>query len=661
MTIAESNYNGTVLTFWQLLEKANIEIPIIQRDYAQGRKDKKELRSNFLQALYECLENDLPIKLDFIYGSVENGSFQPLDGQQRLTTLFLLHWYAAKKINLSEQLYVNTLKQFSYETRVSSREFCTALIDSEVIFEDSMSISDQIIDSSWFFLSWKKDPTIEAMLIMLDDIHQSFFKIEQLWEKLVDEKLISFFHVDLEDIGLTDDLYIKMNARGKLLSPFENFKASFQKRINENNWEKAQEFEDTFASKIDTSWTDLFWTKGIERNLDQSFMRFISTIVAIRQSVGKSSERLSTIGALHDPPNTVLPSMIDEDSFDYLCECFDLYSELKKSPKEIELNFPLFRHTPDKSILSAIVYEGTNASYSQKVFFFAQTEYLLRNPEFNKVKFGEWMRVIRNILCRGDISKNGQRPDIIRSTYAFDGGINLISELAEGSHDIYLHLRSDLKLKSTFARHQVDEEILKAKHLLNSDEDKSVIFKTEDTPLLQGRITFALYCIDIANTDFDRDKLQRVNVVIDTYLNDESNVNNKLRRALLTIDDDDGNYGYYNYWWSKWNLIDAEKRCLIDRFREIEFYIDGKYKNNDLYPIYFKKLINRLVDSNLDEIIESFVPPTTMPNWKTRLIKEGDLLNSSDSNYIAIPEDNSCCYLLKSMRPRDIEGSVKIE
>jgi hypothetical protein len=51
-----------------------------------------------------------------------------------------------------------------------------------------------------------------------------------------------------------------------------------------------------------------------------------------------------------------------------------------------------------------------------------------------------------------------------------------------------------------------------------------------------------------------------------------------------------------------------------------------------------------------------------MPNWKVRLIKDADLLdNKSKSNYIAIPEDESCCYLLKSMRPRDIDGCVKID
>ena len=40
-----SNPTSEKLSFWQLLEKTKIEIPIIQRDYAQGRKDKSEMKN----------------------------------------------------------------------------------------------------------------------------------------------------------------------------------------------------------------------------------------------------------------------------------------------------------------------------------------------------------------------------------------------------------------------------------------------------------------------------------------------------------------------------------------------------------------------------------------------------------------------------------------
>ena len=85
-----------------------IIIPKIQRDYAQGRDDNdiNRIRERFLSALFEAVTNK-PVTLDFIYGDIdEEGIMTPLDGQQRLTTLFLLHWYAAvKAVNTSKDDY----------------------------------------------------------------------------------------------------------------------------------------------------------------------------------------------------------------------------------------------------------------------------------------------------------------------------------------------------------------------------------------------------------------------------------------------------------------------------------------------------------------------------------------------------------------------------
>ena len=87
-----SNIN---IIFWNLLQRVNIEVPIIQRDYAQGRIGKEILRKRFLESIKSVLDGKRPLKLDFVYGSIVNNKFLPLDGQQRLTTLWLVHWYIA--------------------------------------------------------------------------------------------------------------------------------------------------------------------------------------------------------------------------------------------------------------------------------------------------------------------------------------------------------------------------------------------------------------------------------------------------------------------------------------------------------------------------------------------------------------------------------------
>ncbi|AZA91774.1 Protein of uncharacterised function DUF262 [Chryseobacterium nakagawai] len=660
--MTETIHKGKVCSFWELLSTTKIEVPIIQRDYAQGRKNEREIRDNFLTALFNSLSELKPIKLDFVYGSIEKDILQPLDGQQRLTTLFLLHWYSCQLNNDCSEEVKKTLLNFSYETRISSREFCTALVNNDFHLGGvETTLRDKIIDSPWFVLSWEKDPTIDAMLRMIDDIHERFQNVSDLWTKLIEKDcLIQFYHVELRNIGLTDDLYIKMNARGKLLSPYENFKASFQKYINDQSWEANTSLMDSFALKIDTVWTDLLWSHRKGDSIDEAFMRFASAIAMIRLSIERADNRIFNISALQENPNKLPVELISNNGFKYLVSCFDLYSEIDKSGLSLELDINLWQHKPIDTIFTAIVYEDNlsstiqrnSATYTQKVLFFAQTEYLRRVKDFNQDSFTDWMRVVRNIISRGDVTKYGDRPAIIRSPQAFDGVINLISELSEGCENIISYLSTLPTIKSAFAREQIEEEILKARLISNDINFKEVIINLEENNLLRGRIAFPLYVADYHDvvSFVDLELLKKIENVLKVYFNNENELPEKFRAAMLTIEDNN-EYKYYNYWWSFWNVANADKRCLIDKYRELEYYIDTQYN------IYFKKLVLALIDRSFEQIIEDFDPPVTMSNWKIRLIKEPYLLKHyCKSNYIAIPEDEECCYLLKSMRPRDILG-----
>ena len=86
-----SDINSNFIDF---LGMHNICIPMIQRDYVQGSSFYSSKRDEFLDSLLRAITDvSKPCNLDFIYGSTKGGRFLPLDGQQRLTTLFLLHWY----------------------------------------------------------------------------------------------------------------------------------------------------------------------------------------------------------------------------------------------------------------------------------------------------------------------------------------------------------------------------------------------------------------------------------------------------------------------------------------------------------------------------------------------------------------------------------------
>jgi hypothetical protein len=651
-------------SFFELLESYEVKIPILQRDYAQGREKNTTICENFLKALKESITLNRTVNLDFIYGNVDGHVFLPLDGQQRLTTLFLLHWYAYVKEFNDDNIRKN-LKRFSYETRLSSRRFCEALIENSVSVKSSMnSISDQILDSRWFFLSWKHDPTIRAMLRTLDIIHAIFRNVDNIWDALVNKKNIVFHLLILENFGLSDDLYIKMNARGRLLTPFENLKAEIQDKSLKENWELKQIETDKFSYKIDNDWTDFLWQNFNNNNsVDNAHMNFISALVMAKLSTGqilKGSERIDVIRKINDNNSLrELINYIDKDTFFYIYNSYELYNRLFNSGDLPSLNIDMWRHRPDNSLLYQILL-GNNTSYTHKVLFYAQTEYLMRNKIIIHEKYEEWMRVIRNILSRGDLTADGKRSDIVRSPETFYGAINLVNELATGCDDIYTYLCSS-SIISSFAREQVKEEILKANIINNIPEHKKLIFKTEDNELLRGKISIALECAgykkDINEIDFNM--LQKVQTVFKKYFNKELENSNlefdKLRRAMLTIEVD-GKYQYYNYWWSYWYAAEAEKRKLFPLFREIEYFI-----GLEDYKTYFKKLVILLTTKNIDDIISDFIKPDNMENWQYRLIKEERLLFECTSKYIAISPDRSYCYLMKGKRPSDTVGSKKIE
>lgn len=290
---------GTQTTYWNFIQKHGISIPVIQRDYAQGREGKEVLRSKLLGSIKDSLDNQKPLVLDFVYGMKDaEGRINPLDGQQRLTTLWLLHWYLLLKSNnntednniTDDENNLNVLSRFTYETRISSRKFCECLCQKNnfaALRKSKEDIRKEIEKQTWFMGEWKQDPTVKAMLNMLggtNGIQEIFTGTHSdYWKKLTgDECPITFYYLSLDsEIAQTpDDIYIKMNARGEHLTDFENFKADLIKyvRDDKDNWKSIWGNQDNpelhLSQLIDSEWTDIFWSqlsddeKKLEENIE---------------------------------------------------------------------------------------------------------------------------------------------------------------------------------------------------------------------------------------------------------------------------------------------------------------------------------------------------------------------------------------------------------
>ena len=477
-----------------------IVIPKIQRDFAQGRDtdEIRRVRAGFLSALYKAVTTDAKIKLDFVYGDLNDGILTPLDGQQRLTTLFLLHRYAAWKEHVPPEEFA-FLKNFSYDTRPDSREFCKFLIDAEVTFDDG-TLSAELENHENFPLGWKKDPTVSSMLVMLDAIDEKFRDVENLWHKLK-AGAISFYFLSIEDIDSTDELYVTMNSRGKPLTNFEHFKAEFKRRLDDID----RELSDRIVLKIDTDWTDLLWTYRDANNLvDDGFLAyfgFLCDVILYKHD--------DTPFAKSRDPFDLLDEFFGGDvlaNVDFMEKSFDCWYTLAKREKIADFfadrvsvgsrtDKTVNRHEAGKIITyfndadffgDCVRSFDKNFSLGKVVMLYAFQTYLLNEDKNSDADFRRRIRIVNNLVANSGgaefsnspLRNNGNRiPAMLEQVdnILVYGKIPQTKELAAAN-------------KYNFNEIQLAEEREKLSWTVEHPDKAESLFELEDHYLLYGRI-----------------------------------------------------------------------------------------------------------------------------------------------------------------------------
>ncbi len=275
--------------FLQQLEQGYIRIPRIQRGYAQGRLTKKVdgIRRTFLHTLFQVIKgNRKSTELDFVYGSMKDGAFEPLDGQQRLTTLFLIHWMLGTDLRRKEH---DKKSVFTYASCPTSEDFSNELVshNAAAIIKESIerdaSPSELIMKRDWFHWKWKFDPSISSMLVMIDSIREELISDNPDWENNMETyrhnlNNITFNGLNLGDFGLSNELFIKMNARGKQLSDFDKMKSTLEEEIQIQESEHdekdetmtSEEVEASWRTLMDGKWSDYFWHTYARNSISQS-------------------------------------------------------------------------------------------------------------------------------------------------------------------------------------------------------------------------------------------------------------------------------------------------------------------------------------------------------------------------------------------------------
>ncbi len=675
----ENNNITNTTTFWELLGEYEIVIPIIQRDYAQGRAGKEELRKNFLGQICNALETNSELLLDFVYGTINNNRIYPLDGQQRLTTLWLLHWYYFYKNGLlGVDGNKEKLMKFSYETRDSSKEFIRCLCEIKLVNNNSEKHIDELIqEQTWFLTKWKHDPTIQAMLRMLsgtykykkvnnklepqgqgDGIEQLFNKDEslKLLERLVNKDYcpIKFLFLDLEGIKQSDNLYIKMNARGKQLTSFENFKADLIDFIQKDNEIK---IHNEWANKWDTEWTDIFWKERDKReeidNLYFAFIkRYLYNEIALND-LEKNEEILKNLNNENQEYSSFkdYEKLREKEIFPKLCKIFNNLTTFKEIIERKCERIKLLKDKDYKFIPQYKKYEKVedknnkkvlSITYQGRVLFYGICEYLKQEniDANNEENLRQWLRILANLTYYDEITNEKEFALRLKS-------VRMVCDKILGkSSNIYISLceiniEADDTIKKDTIKKQLEEEQRKIM-LISQDGEGEIeedIILLEGSPIFEGHINCLLDLIVCDNSEKEKICQRKLSKLLAILKFKEFNevkfkpygLLRLLFRAILT----------------KYEKEEPNKLLINNEhvgFRRL--LNDGVFY--DPFKFIMRGFLN-LKDSNIEfkAYLENIISNYKNKDWKVCLVKSDCLWTSNFSETMKIHTRNNIVYLYK--------------
>lgn len=273
-----------------------IIIPDLQRDYCWGDKkhgdNNGELVSGFIESLNEIFKEDREIKLGMIYAyeyPKDSNRIYLCDGQQRITTLFLLLGMLNKNLKydkiknclISEfELNDDREPRLQYAIRESTLYFLSDLVCNFFLSNIESKASEIKKTQGWYFNEYNLDPTIQSMISAMEIIEQKLDGIHDL-RGFADFLLnkIEFFYFDMDNRETGEDMFVVINTTGEPLTATENIKPLLVGSINEEDRKE--------ASDLWEKWEKYFWENKLEKEheADNGLNDFLTWFVQIKTKV----------------------------------------------------------------------------------------------------------------------------------------------------------------------------------------------------------------------------------------------------------------------------------------------------------------------------------------------------------------------------------------
>lgn len=273
-----------------------IIIPDMQRDYTwgdkvHGEKNNEELVSGFCNDLFDLFlerkDTSIPIGMIYAYPNPEN-HYHLIDGQQRITTLFLLIGMLHKHTELKElkERLISTFEleeddqepYLQYAIRESSLYFLSDLVVNFFLDGNSKKEVSSIKLEPWYFSEYNHDSSIKSMLGALDVIEEIIKNKNDLKEfsTWLIEK-VTFFYFDMKNREHGEEMFVVINTTGEPLEVTEELKPLL---IGDIPCEQKRE-------ELSVQWEEretFFWKnkKSSEHTADEGVKDFLIWYIAIQ-------------------------------------------------------------------------------------------------------------------------------------------------------------------------------------------------------------------------------------------------------------------------------------------------------------------------------------------------------------------------------------------
>ena len=641
--------------FESLLAKYQVIVPEIQRDYVQGKPSvKKNIAKPFVTDLLGVLLSPgKTLTLDFIYGATQEDSVTQkttlflLDGQQRLTTLFLLYYYLCLMTHNTVQ--AKSLYNFSYQTRLASRDFCHLLIEnlpqtSQIVKQIFRNNSEEelgkiIQESFWFFSRWKEDPSVANMLSMLTVIHAMAKDmlskelaepncLERLLGKSLNRfKNIQFNFLELSQVDLSTrdayELYLKMNRRRKYLTAFEIFKSRLSNLLS-----------DVEKKKLDGEWYDYFWKLDCNadsfqpKEVDNKLCRFFENITWFWVMDSKSGKEI-----LSEPISLLDRELYDEQNGIYfkdspyiktLTSVLEKLPELHPNSLEYQAFINFLKSAKDSS--------ETSITYHERLLFYCLVLYF--NQPLFCLSRHSWFRICANLIQN---TRYDKLEDVWNSMWALK---NLNSKLASFSSPLSertkRELLNEIESLSSFDKSQAEEEAIKLKLVLEQKISEAELSVMEKHPYFNGKISFLLnFAYDLQTGSYNISQLKRYYEVAKYLFTKEFFL--LFQKALLCMGDNKGN-DYLMPIGSRWSFgnLNASIRDRQDTWHKVFNNEEKRYllkalcdvvlsnvQAQEITPDAIREQLNCVVEKQLKE-------NNSYSDWRYWFLKEDQLLQKQE-------------------------------